>query len=111
MNGVINQWSWSSVMDDPIHALRNLFTVSFINLMGNVVLFVPLGFLLGRLFQGKKGMKTFFSAMAVSIGIELAQFVGLSSRIADVDDVVLNVAGAMVGYVLCLIYDRWKKRK
>lgn len=109
--GLIQPWAWSYFPGNLPAFARNLFTVSFINVFGNVLLFVPLGVLLASFFQKNSGRRTILGCFLVSIGIEIAQFIGLSSRIADIDDVVLNVAGGVLGYGI----HRWitvgKKRK
>lgn len=74
-------------------------------LVGNVVLFVPLGFLLPLLStRCRRGATTAVAALAVSVSIELVQFAMLitlvSRRSTDVDDVLLNVAGAGLGHLL-----------
>jgi len=74
-------------------------------LVGNVVLFVPLGFLLPLLgARCRRFGATGTVALAVSVGIELVQL-GLlralgARRSVDVDDVILNVTGAGLGYLV-----------
>jgi len=70
---------------------------------GNTVMFVPLGFLLPQLFMRlRTPLALAATALAVSCGVEVAQlalrFMSLSGRSLDVDDVILNVAGALIGY-------------
>ncbi len=74
-------------------------------LIGNVVLLVPLGFFLPLL--GKRYRRFAVTAtvgLSVSVGIELVQLTMLltlvSRRSVDVDDVILNVAGSCLGYLL-----------
>ena len=69
----------------------------------NVVLFVPLGFIAGRLFRwGFWG--AFVAGLAVSLAIEAAQGTGLfglyafAYRTADVNDLMYNTLGAMAGW-------------
>ncbi len=73
---------------------------AFINLAGNVVLFVPLGFLLPRVFPKAK---TFGGCMLlvflIMLCVEILQLVTLLGSF-DVDDLILNIIGAAVGYVL-----------
>ena len=74
-------------------------------LLGNVVLFVPLGFLLPLLStRYRRFALTAAVGLAVSLGIELVQFALLLTLIArrsvDVDDVILNVTGACLGYLV-----------
>lgn len=68
-----------------------------INLLGNVAIFMPLGFLAALLFPTTRR----FGRMAgvgllTSLSIELAQFF-LAVRVSDVDDLLLNVLGTLLG--------------
>lgn len=71
----------------------------------NVVLFVPLGALVRRYFH-KNMLWVAASGLVVSLVIEATQFTGLwgiyscSYRVADVDDVMLNTVGAVLGGLL-----------
>jgi glycopeptide antibiotics resistance protein len=74
-------------------------------LFGNVVLFVPLGFLLPLLStRFRRFALTSAAGLAVSVSIELVQLAMLLTLIArrsvDVDDVILNVTGACLGYAM-----------
>lgn len=105
-NGIIN---WAFLATKPTEFLNifmNTFTDSFKNLMGNILIFIPLGFLYPLCRKKNVG---FFEALLVILGsscmIELIQFLFLTSRRADVDDVILNLIGGIIGY---LIY-KWIK--
>ena len=79
------------------------------NARGNFALFVPLGILLplvGRRLRFWSGLRI---AIAVSVGIELAQYLSRpwSNRLADVNDVILNVLGACLGLLLVFML-RWR---
>ncbi len=74
-------------------------------LLGNVVMFVPLGFLLPLLStRYRRFAMTAAVGLSVSVGIELVQLALLltltSRRSVDVDDVILNVTGACLGYLV-----------
>ena len=74
-------------------------------LLGNVVMFAPLGFLLPLLgSRYRRFAITAAVAVAASLGIELVQLVLLlavtARRSVDVDDVILNVTGACLGYLV-----------
>jgi glycopeptide antibiotics resistance protein len=69
--------------------------VGVANVVGNVVMFVPLGWLL-RLVTGRT-WRAVVVAAAFSTFIETVQF--FTGRAADVDDVVLNTTGALLGAV------------
>jgi glycopeptide antibiotics resistance protein len=74
------------------------------NLGGNIVGFIPLGFLLPLLFAPcRRWWKTFAAIFLVSLGFETVQLLtGLG--IFDVDDLILNVTGGMIGYILFLLF-------
>lgn len=69
------------------------------NIVGNVFLFMPLGFLLAFLWEKfDKFMPVLAIALLSSTVIELFQ-IPLSGS-TDIDDVILNVIGAIFGYLL-----------
>lgn len=72
------------------------------NILGNLLLFVPFGFLLPLLWPDKNEcVGTLFSGFILSVFIEACQlFVG---RSCDVDDLILNTLGAFVGYIVYAI--------
>lgn len=96
------------VVDDnlvPFHTLaiywRNLDSEFWLrNLFGNLFLLLPLG-LLGPIALPALGRWWLMLPLAllVSLSIELAQF-RIPDRSADIDDVIVNVAGALLGYVI-----------
>lgn len=74
-----------------------------INLYGNILLLLPLGLLAPALWpRFRSCLNCLLLGAAVSICIESAQYVltslGFVHRMADVDDVLLNTLGAVVGY-------------
>lgn len=60
---------------------------------GNLIWFAPLGFLL----RGRKWYATLLAGAAVSAGIELMQY-ALMTGMTDIDDVLLNSLGALLGW-------------
>lgn len=67
------------------------------NLVGNLVLFLPLGIFLPLLLRTHSWKKTFLLSFVISALFEIAQIL-LARGNFDVDDVILNTAGAMLGY-------------
>lgn len=68
------------------------------NLGGNLLLFVPLGWCLPALFRPLRRFPLFFAAFAGGIAAaELAQLL-LRVGVCDVDDLLLNCAGAGIGF-------------
>ena len=74
-----------------------------INLIGNVLLFIPGGFLLPKIFRR---LRTFWRFLLLSFGllllIETAQLFSLRGKL-DVDDLILNLIGLFLGYILSKI--------
>lgn len=67
------------------------------NLAGNIGLLVPIGFLLPFVFAGMNGKKALVWAIASGLVIESSQVL-LHVGIFDIDDVILNGIGVMIGY-------------
>ena len=68
-------------------------------MLGNLLLLLPVG-LLGPIALPwlDRWPRVLLGAFAISLAIELAQL-WIPDRAADVDDLLLNVAGAAIGYV------------
>ncbi|MDD4311142.1 MAG: VanZ family protein [Eubacteriales bacterium] len=76
----------------------------------NVVLFLPLGFLLPLIWPEKDHIwDAFFAGLAFSLLIELSQLLNL--RATDIDDLLLNTVGAEFGYALYRVYAAITQRK
>ncbi|NKX61618.1 VanZ family protein [Bacillus cereus] len=80
----------------------------------NILLFMPLGFLLPTIWPQFRIMKnTVYAGFFFSLAIELSQL--LDNRITDIDDLCMNTLGANVGYLLYrvlfkMIYIRDEKK-
>lgn len=75
----------------------------------NILLFVPLGFLLPLLWKEFRRRRTMcFTGFLLSLGIELAQL--LNYRISDVDDLIMNTLGAWLGYELLMLLSRRREK-
>ncbi|KAA0745769.1 VanZ family protein [Bacillus sp. AY3-1] len=84
-----------------------LFMIGLIvrNVGGNILLLMPLGFLAPIIWDKFKKIKnTILLGLAISISIELLQLTGSLfsgwGRITDIDDVIFNVIGSIVGYFI-----------
>jgi glycopeptide antibiotics resistance protein len=74
-------------------------THMLIGVLGNILLFVPLGFLLPLLWKRFSPLATVLTGAALSFAIETVQF--FTGRAADIDDFILNTLGALLG---CCIF-------
>ena len=71
-----------------------------INLAGNIVMFVPLGFFLPCLFPKLRGFfPLLLTAVLLIVGIELIQLFSLLGS-CDIDDLLLNLPGIVIGFCL-----------
>lgn len=74
---------------------------SIVNLGGNVIMFIPLGFFLPALFPKLgKLWRTLLAAALTVIAVETAQLFLLVGS-CDIDDLLLNLLGAAIGFFLC----------
>ena len=72
--------------------------LSVLNLLGNFVLFMPMGMLLPCLFKGlDRFWKVTLYVLIIVVAVEVLQFV-LRAGVIDIDDVIFNLCGAMIGY-------------
>lgn len=74
----------------------------YINFIGNIILFVPVGFLLPLLFKRMEFfLYTVIVGLFISLFIEIMQLP--QNRSSDVDDLWLNTLGAFIGYVFFVL--------
>ena len=70
-------------------------------IVGNIVLFVPLGWLLPMVWPGIRTLRGIvLIATLCSAGIELCQWLFVTGRSPTIDDVIFNALGAAVGAVM-----------
>lgn len=80
-----------------------------VNLVGNVVMFVPLGCLLPCVFDRLRKFSWHFLTVVLTIlTIELLQLFTLLGS-CDVDDLLLNLVGTTLGFGLWKLWDRIAK--
>ena len=94
-----------TVFADTRRAVAEGNTAYFlINFLGNIGMFVPIGFLVPLLWRGQGLGRTALVGFLCSLAIELCQL--LLPRGTDVDDLWLNTLGAALGYGLFWICGR-----
>ena len=82
---------------------------SFLNLGGNVIGFLPLGFIFPVMHRNmKRFWLVTFLGFALSLTVETIQLV-CKVGCFDVDDLLLNTIGSALGYVLFLICDKFRR--
>lgn len=91
----INEYSTKVILWNKTQAFENIF--------GNIILFIPYGFL-GILYPKLNQFKWLLLAFFLIINIiEFSQYF-FKRGYADIDDVILNTSGAIIGFV---IYKKW----
>ncbi len=73
---------------------------------GNMILLLPFGYFLPLIYNKFNSfIKVFIAALVLSASIETIQFIAnnlmkFPYRAADIDDIILNVTGAILGYFI-----------
>lgn len=98
---IYNISMYSTSLENPLRILG-----------GNILLFTPFGFMFPLLVERfRKDTKkttaviTIAVASSFSIFIEVNQYI-FTYRVANIDDVILNTLGAVIGYFIYLYYRR-----
>lgn len=77
----------------------------YINVLGNIVLFIPFGFL-GWVFPKLSNVKTllihFLSAIIIVESLQYFTRLG----VFDIDDIILNSIGVLIGFYLKNVFER-----
>lgn len=106
-----------SAFVDDLRGARSLTDFAVLQLALNVLLFLPLGFFL-RVLGGRGILVAFVTGLLVSLTIESTQLTGVwglypcAYRVFDVDDMLTNTVGAVLGSLVALIVPRrWRVRR
>ena len=74
----------------------------FYNVIGNIVLFMPFGYIISAYIKPKKIWTNLLIAIIVSATIEFVQLnIG---RSFDIDDIILNTIGCILGYLVYIAF-------
>ena len=92
VTGIKIDWSYNII---PFYGMLNDITNSYLN----ILLFIPLGIFVPCLWpEYRSMMKTVGLGLMTSLGIEILQI--FTFRATDINDVITNVAGTMIGYLI-----------
>ena len=122
--GVPGEDYWLQVQQnmnlEPFHTIKLFWNVldreeyrrlAIINLGGNIGMFIPLGFFLPTLWKSlQKWWRTWLATLLIMLGVELIQLFTLRGSF-DVDDLILNLVGAAMGYIVYRWMNPVKKKK
>lgn len=79
-----------------------------INVFGNIMIFIPFGLFISSYLKPKRIFSVFFISTITSTFVELVQLrVG---RSFDIDDIILNVLGSIIGYLLYIGLKSMKRK-
>lgn len=83
-----------------IYQLRGGLWTFLYPLLGNIFWFIPMGIILGKRF---KLLPAILLAGLISFSIESLQWL-FNNGISDIDDIIFNIIGAFIGYLLYYIF-------
>ena len=120
MQAIVNSWQksvvWEGLMTanfEPFKTIKMYIRHydlpglrSFENLFGNVIAFVPMGLFLPRVHKQSKNIFVFLlNVLFFVLGIEFFQLLSAFGTF-DVDDIILNCLGAIIGRCILGIYSQ-----
>lgn len=105
------QWGNFIPLDTISNTIHNLTGNTLLNLAGNIALFLPYGMFLVLQSGGKRitFMLVLIRSLGLSLLLECAQGL-LSIGTFDVDDLILNTLGGVIGYAMLRLLFMGKKK-
>ncbi|MDO5556583.1 MAG: VanZ family protein [Clostridia bacterium] len=115
--GVLNNYiPFHTIYTSFVDAIKyHVYQPLLYSIIGNIVLFIPLGFFLSLGIENK--IRILGCICFSSFSIEMFQYffnsiLEFNYRSVDIDDFVLNVCGGIIGYIMVyFINEKIKKRK
>ena len=78
------------------------------NVIGNIVMFIPFGYLIGEYVKPKNIWPVIITTFVTSTTIEFVQL--RIGRSFDIDDILLNLVGGIIGYLLFIAISAINKK-
>lgn len=78
------------------------------NVLGNIMLFIPFGFLSSYLLKNRKFSIATILTLIASLTIETVQY--YIGRVFDIDDIILNLIGGILGFLVYIGLDAIKNK-
>lgn len=97
----------------PLVNILHFATVKelLINILGNVAMFIPVGIVLPVIYAKQNHLwKVALTGLLISLSIELLQL-PMNGRTSDVDDLLLNTLGCVIGYGIYALFRHLRRRK
>lgn len=99
--------SWSTYNVTPFKEIFRYeigSTLFFKNIIGNMVMFIPFGLAIPVILKTDKIRSVLFLSFTTSLTIEITQL--LIGRVFDIDDILLNILGGILGLLIYKIINR-----
>lgn len=98
---------FTAVLKNGSSSYRTLH--AFVNLVGNVIMFVPLGVFWPLIRRRKlKFFRCMLECVIIIAAVELIQLFAMLGT-CDIDDLILNLAGAAIGYMILKLLEIKRK--
>ena len=108
-NELFNKYITNSFNIIPFHTIidyigkfNSLYDTKtiMVNLLGNLIVLMPMAIFLPLLFKKVRKLKNFLlTVVIIVLCIEIVQFLTLTGS-CDIDDIILNVTGAIIAYII-----------
>ena len=76
-------------------------------LIGNMLIFIPMGIMLPLVFKNINKKNIFVIAILITLSIEILQ--PIVGRSFDIDDIIMNFIGSIIGYLAVTIFIKLKE--
>ena len=86
---------------------KNNINYLIISFLGNIIMFIPIGLLMKSLWH-ISDKKAIIFGFSISLFIEIVQL--FLNRTSDIDDLLLNTIGVVLGIILYNYYQKYKKK-
>lgn len=111
--GALSDYHYNLVPFQEIQRFWNyremLGWISYANLFGNVIIFIPFGFFMPMASRYRSFFLTMSYSLGLSLLVEVFQFISKVGSF-DIDDIILNTIGGVVGYILFVICNAIRRR-
>ncbi len=78
-----------------------------LNVLGNIIIFIPFGYFISTYIKPKKILPILIVSLVSSATVEFVQL--CIGRSFDVDDIILNALGALIGFLIYVAFNAIKK--
>jgi len=79
----------------------------YFNVIGNIVMFIPFGYFISNYIKPKRILPILIVSAISSTTVEFVQ--SCIGRSFDIDDIILNALGAIIGFLLYVAFNAIKK--